>query len=122
MKAFLFRLQALGLLTLTPMPFNLSQSTIFLPPLLTGFDQRQRIDLDEAVSLQIQGVDLLPPLHPSLEIDPELADKLREIATALELGSHRGFFCRDFSTTRTSYPYIRRHPRLSRLNEDWGEI
>ncbi|KDR68260.1 hypothetical protein GALMADRAFT_78835 [Galerina marginata CBS 339.88] len=66
-----------------------------------------------------QFLSLRSPLDQLREVSPELADKLRSTATALELGSHRS--TSDTTENRRKFVIDQETARLNRLNEEWSK-
>ncbi|KDR69604.1 hypothetical protein GALMADRAFT_1352198 [Galerina marginata CBS 339.88] len=67
-----------------------------------------------------QFLSLRSPLEQLREISPELADKLRETATGLEIGSHRNTLA-EASENRQKLIIDQETARLNRLNEEWSK-
>ncbi|KAF8962316.1 CHAT domain-containing protein [Flammula alnicola] len=66
-----------------------------------------------------QSLSLRSPFDQLHDIEPQLADKLRHIADALELGSHRDISA-DISDNRKKLSLDQEAFRLNRLNEEWA--
>ncbi|KAF8970455.1 CHAT domain-containing protein [Flammula alnicola] len=66
-----------------------------------------------------QSLSLRSPFDQLRDIEPQLADKLRHIADALELGSHRDISA-DISDNRRKLSRDQEASRLNRLNEEWA--
>jgi tetratricopeptide (TPR) repeat protein len=66
-----------------------------------------------------QVLSLRSPISKLHDIAPELANKLQDIATALELGSHRDI-SRDISDFRQNLSIEEESSKLNRLNEEWA--
>ena len=66
-----------------------------------------------------QVLSLRSPINQLRDIAPELADKLQDIGTALELGAHRNVST-DMSDYRKNLSIEQETSRLNRLNEEWA--
>jgi hypothetical protein len=69
-----------------------------------------------------QALSLRTPLDKIHDIAPELADQLRNIATALELGSHRNIFSETVSSSDncTKIEMEEEVSRMHRLGKEWS--
>jgi tetratricopeptide (TPR) repeat protein len=67
-----------------------------------------------------QVLSLRSPFDQLHKIAPELADKLRNIATKLEIGSHRDVFS-EILDNRKKLSIDQEAARLNRLNEEWAQ-
>jgi len=67
-----------------------------------------------------QVLSLCSPFDQLHKIAPELADKLRNIATKLEIGSHRDVFS-EILDNRKKLSIEKEAARLNRLNEEWAQ-
>jgi hypothetical protein len=66
-----------------------------------------------------QVLSLRSPFYQLHKVSPELADKLRAIATALEIGSHRDVSA-EILDNRKKLSIDQESSRLNRLNEEWA--
>ncbi|KAF8815740.1 hypothetical protein BYT27DRAFT_7333814 [Phlegmacium glaucopus] len=66
-----------------------------------------------------QSLSLRSPFDQLHHIEPQLADRLRDIGTALELGSHRDILA-NISDNRKKLSLDQEASRLNRLNEEWA--
>ena len=84
--------------------------------------------IDKAIELLEAGrsifwsqiLSLRSPFDQLHKIAPELADKLRNIATMLEIGSHRDVFS-EILDNRKKLSIDQEAARLNRLNEEWAQ-
>ena len=67
-----------------------------------------------------QVLSLRSPFDQLHKIAPELADKLQNIATKLEIGSHRDVFS-EILDNRKKLSIDQEAARLNRLNEEWAQ-
>ncbi|EDR09388.1 uncharacterized protein LACBIDRAFT_318922 [Laccaria bicolor S238N-H82] len=67
-----------------------------------------------------QVLSLRSPFDQLHKIAPELADKLRSIATKLEIGSHRDVFS-EISDNRKKLSIEQEAARLNHLNQEWAQ-